>query len=175
MTRYPRKAFTSSPDYSGQRGRAATIPPAHQGFTLVEVLVAATVAAALMAIALPKFASYRLQAQIAQAVSDIRSVDLAIQIYRRQNNTLPINLADLGVPINPDPWGRPYGYLKIEGDLIALTQAKKDLFHVPINSDYDLYSRGVDGATSSIVILPACQDDIIRANKGGYVGLASDY
>ena len=88
MTRYQRNALMSSPDYSGKPGRAATTAPAHQGFTLVEVLVAATVAAALMAIALPKFASYRLQAQIAQAVSEIRSVDLAIQIYRRQNNTL---------------------------------------------------------------------------------------
>jgi len=175
MIRYPRKAFTSSPDNCVKPGRAVRTLPAHQGFTLVEVLVAATVVAALLAIALPKFASYRLQAQIAQAVSDLRSVDLAIQIYRRQNNTLPNNLSNLGIPITPDPWGRPYEYLKIEGDPIALTNAKKDLFHVPINSDFDLYSKGVDGATSSIIVLPASQDDIIRANKGGYVGLASDY
>jgi general secretion pathway protein G len=147
----------------------------HHGFTVIELLVAATVAVTLMAIALPKFARYRLQAQIAQAVSDIRSVDLAIQIYRRQNNVLPNNLSDLGVPLTPDPWGRAYQYLKIEGDLLALAVAKKDLFHVPLNSDYDLYSRGADGATSSVVILPVAQDDIIRANKGGYVGLASDY
>jgi general secretion pathway protein G len=154
---------------------AGAKPLGHQGLTIVELMVAATVAAALMAIALPKFASYRLQAQIAQAVSDVRSVDLAIQIYRRQNNALPNTLSELGAPIKPDPWGRPYEYLKIEGDVIALTMAKKDLFHVPLNSDYDLYSRGVDGATSSIIVLPASQDDIIRANKGGYVGLSSDY
>jgi general secretion pathway protein G len=141
----------------------------------VEVMIAATIVVALTAITLPKFASYRLQAQIAQAVSDVRSLDLAIQIYRRQNHTLPVSLLDLGISIKPDPWGRPYEYLKIEGDLLALTKAKKDLFHVPINSDLDLFSRGADGATSSVVILPASQDDILRANGGGYVGLASEY
>jgi general secretion pathway protein G len=138
-------------------------------------MIAVTVVAALTAIAVPQFASYRLHAQIAQAVSDIRSVDLAIQIYRRQNHSLPATLSDLGGFIKPDPWGRPYEYLKIEGDLLALTKAKKDLFHVPINSDFDLFSRGLDGATSSVVILPASQDDIIRANGGGYVGLGSEY
>jgi general secretion pathway protein G len=175
MTRRRCQAIATSAENSVKPAATITAPVAAQGFTLLELLVAATVAAALLAIAIPKFASYRLQAQIAQAVSDIRSVDLAIQIYRRQNNALPNALSDLGVPLNADPWGRPYEYLKIEGDLIALAMAKKDLFHVPLNSDYDLYSRGADGATASIVILPASQDDIIRANKGGYVGLGSDY
>jgi general secretion pathway protein G len=175
MTRLRHKATVSPAENHARPAGAVKTPLAIVGFALVELLVAATVAAALLAIALPKFASYRLQAQIAQAVSDIRSIDLAIQIYRRQNNTLPNALSDLGVPVNSDPWGRPYEYLKIEGDILALAMAKKDLFHVPLNSDYDLYTRGADGATASIVVLPASQDDIIRANKGGYVGLGSDY
>ncbi len=146
-----------------------------QGFTLVELLIAIAVLAALIAIAVPRYQSYRTQAQIAAAISDIRSIDLTIQIYKRQNNALPASLTDLGATIPSDPWGRAYVYLKIEGDPLALLSARKDLFNVPINSDFDLYSTGADGATNSVLTFPVSQDDIIRANDGRYVGLGSDY
>lgn len=175
MNRRLRQAFASAAGDYAKPEFFVTALSSPRAFTLVEVLIAMTVIAALMAIAVPKFASYRLHAQIAQSEADVRSIDLAIQIYRRQNNVLPANLSDLGIIISPDPWGRVYEYLKIEGDLAALAFAKKDLFHVPLNSDFDLYSKGVDGATESVVILPASQDDVIRANNGGYFGLGSNY
>jgi len=149
--------------------------PRVQGFTLIELLVATTVLAALFAIALPAFQSYRTQAQKAAAISDIRRIDLTIQIYKRQNNALPTSLTNLGTTIPSDPWGRAYVYLKIEGDPLALLNARKDLFNVPLNADFDLYSKGADGATLSILTAPVSQDDIIRANDGRYVGLGSDY
>ncbi|MEE8106831.1 MAG: prepilin-type N-terminal cleavage/methylation domain-containing protein [Planctomycetota bacterium] len=54
-------------------------------------------------------------------------------------------------------------------------QARKDHFLVPLNSDYDLYSKGPDGKSSPPLTAEASRDDIIRANDGAYFGLASDY
>ena len=147
-----------------------------RGFTLIEIIITIAILGSLSAIAIPQFASYRYLAQIAQAVADIRKIDLAIRAYKSQNGDWPATLTDLGMSDLPtDPWKNAYSYLKIEGDLLALANARKDVFHVPINSDFDLYSKGSDGATLSLIMAPQSQDDIIRANDGRYVGLASEY
>jgi general secretion pathway protein G len=52
---------------------------------------------------------------------------------------------------------------------------RKDRNLVPLNSDYDLYSQGPDGNSVSPLTAAASQDDIIRANNGGFVGKAEDY
>ena len=74
-----------------------------------------------------------------------------------------------------DPWGRNYQYLLIEGNAKAKGQERKDKNLVPINSDFDLYSMGVDGKTSAPLTAKASQDDIVRANDVSYFGLASKY
>jgi general secretion pathway protein G len=53
--------------------------------------------------------------------------------------------------------------------------ARKDRFLVPINSDFDLYSMGVDGESVGPLTAIKSHDDIIRANDGGYYGLASNF
>ena len=52
---------------------------------------------------------------------------------------------------------------------------RKDRFLVPVNSDYDLYSKGQDRKSSTPFTAKASQDDIVRANDGAYVGLASEF
>jgi hypothetical protein len=52
---------------------------------------------------------------------------------------------------------------------------RKDHQLHPINCDYDLYSMGKDGKTAAPLTAKISQDDIIRANNGGYVGLVSNY
>ena len=54
-------------------------------------------------------------------------------------------------------------------------KAKRDRNLWPLNTDYDLYSLGADGKTSRLLSSPESQDDIIRANNGQFIGLASDY
>ena len=54
-------------------------------------------------------------------------------------------------------------------------QARKDRFLVPLNSDYDLYSMGADGKSSSPINAKNSLDDIIRASNGSYVGLAANF
>jgi len=73
-----------------------------------------------------------------------------------------------------DPWGNPYQYLNFD-NVNGQGQKKKDKFLVPLNSTYDLYSMGKDGNTSTALTANASQDDIVRANDGAFVGLASQY
>ena len=46
---------------------------------------------------------------------------------------------------------------------------------VPLNTDYDLYSVGADGESSGPLSASKSKDDVIRALKGGYIGLASNF
>jgi len=55
------------------------------------------------------------------------------------------------------------------------TQPRKDRFLVPINSDFDLYSMGKDRDTVAPLTAKVSQDDIVRANDGAFVGLASEF
>lgn len=147
-----------------------------RGFTLIEIIVAILVLASLIAIALPQFATYRTEAYYAQAYADIRKIDLAVRTYKAQNGDWPTDLTALAMADMPtDPWGRAYVYLKIEGVPSATGQARKDQFLVPLNSDFDVYSKGSNGTSTAPLASPHSQDDIIRANDGRYIGLASKY
>ena len=52
---------------------------------------------------------------------------------------------------------------------------RKDRFLHPINSDYDLYSMGKDGESVEPLTAKKSHDDVIRANDGGFVGLAVEF
>lgn len=53
--------------------------------------------------------------------------------------------------------------------------ARKDRFLVPINSDFDLYSMGKDGESVGPLTAKKSHDDVIRANDGGFYGLAANF
>jgi general secretion pathway protein G len=46
---------------------------------------------------------------------------------------------------------------------------------VPLNTDYDLYSRGKDGKSQPSITNALSLDDVIRANDGAFLGLAAKY
>ena len=52
---------------------------------------------------------------------------------------------------------------------------RKDRFLHPINSDYDLYSMGKDGESVEPLTAKKSHDDVIRANDGSFVGLATEF
>ncbi|NOT29692.1 MAG: prepilin-type N-terminal cleavage/methylation domain-containing protein [Planctomycetes bacterium] len=52
---------------------------------------------------------------------------------------------------------------------------RKDRFVVPINTWFDLYSMGPDGKSTPPLTASASLDDVIVANDGDYIGLASQY
>lgn len=134
------------------------------------------IVAILAAIAMPLFAHYREKAQIAVAISGIKVIEQAVNLYFSDKDDYPDSLADVGLANLKDPWGNPYQYLKIYGlGKKATGKARKDRFLVPINTDFDLYSMGPDGASTSPLTAKASRDDIIRANDGGYIGTAAGY
>jgi len=52
---------------------------------------------------------------------------------------------------------------------------RQDRHMLPLNTDFDLFSLGPDHATSISLGEPAGLDDVIRANNGGFFGVAADY
>ena len=146
------------------------------GFTLIEWLIALTLVATLAGIAIPAYTSYVNRANIAQAKTDIRTLELLIGGYEAKNGELPDSLGDIGHANFRDPWGNPYRYLRIAGaGLKGKGSLRKDRFLVPLNSDYDLYSIGKDGDSKAPLTAQVSRDDIIRANNGAFIGVAVDY
>lgn len=144
------------------------------GFTIVEVLIVVAIAGTLTAIAVPRYADYRERIKVAQAVADLRALSLLLNNYQLDARSYPPSLASVGNAGKLDPWGRPYVYLNLQ-DPKTKGQARKNKNLVPINSDYDLYSVGKDGASSGPLTAKASRDDVLRANDGAFIGLAREY
>ena len=148
-----------------------------RGFTLLELLIALAVLSLLSAMAVPAYDRYVERARIGQAVADIGQIDMEIEKFLARNFDYPASLADLpgGAPL--DPWGQPYQYLQIRNnDEPGLRgRLRKDRNLVPINSDYDLYSMGEDGATQPPLTARTSQDDVVRASDGVFVGVAEEF
>ncbi len=145
------------------------------GFSLVELLVAITVIAALTAIAVPRVESYRNDSRNVKAIADLHVLDSKINSFKMANETWPSSLSQIPQGNILDRWGHPYKYLQIEGNSKANAQVRKDKNLVPINSDFDLYSMGTDGKTAPPLTAASSRDDLVRASDGHYYGLASNY
>lgn len=160
---------------SRARGEAIDRGKSTRGFTFVELLIAASIAAILLAIAVPAYESSVQSARVKSAMGDIMKISTAIGQYETVNNfNPPPNLAAIGMDKMLDPWGRPYVYLSFTG-LKGTGPMRKDKNLVPINTKYDLYSLGADGQSKPPLSAPVSQDDVILGNDGNYIGLASNY
>lgn len=143
------------------------------GFTLIELLATMTIIGLLTALGIPKYAEAVDQARVARAIGDLR----AMAIELNSAPTLPGSLAGIRRGGRLDPWGQPYVYYPFPAGRGKAPPrgARKDRFLVPINSAYDLYSVGKDGASVAPLTAKASQDDVIVANDGGFIGLAKRY
>jgi general secretion pathway protein G len=144
-----------------------------RGLTLIELLIVLAVIGILASIGLLLYANFTEQARIARAVADIANLSSEILTFEATNERLPNTLTEIGRAALLDPWGRPYEYLNFS--LGALGQQRKDLALVPINTDFDLYSKGKDGLTQPPLTASTSRDDVVRASDGQYIGLASGY
>lgn len=152
------------------------------GFSFIEMLTAFTVMGILASIATRGTFSTIDQARIAKAIGDIKAIQTELNAYEAEGRPLPNALADLGRGAALDPWGRPYQYLPFPaGGGPAATACdtgafpggvRVDRFAVPVNCSFDLYSLGKDGVTAPDFSSGSAQDDIVRANDGGYIGTA---
>jgi general secretion pathway protein G len=128
----------------------------------------------LVAIAVPTYQNYQDRVRTFKAVADIRPIEALVLTYKAEERSLPASLAQVGAAGMRDPWGNPHQYTNLE-DTKGNGAARKNKNLVPINSDFDIYSMGKDGASVSPLTAKASRDDIVRANDGRFVGLASEY
>jgi len=151
------------------------MPPEQlRGYSLVELLIVVAIISIIAGIAIPSYREMVNNAQIVSAIADIKQISNEITLFRMTNKRYPASLQEVGLDGRLDPWGRPYVYLLIVG-LKNKGAVRKDHNLIPLNSDYDLYSCGRDGGSSSPITAKQSHDDIIRANNGGFIGLATNY
>ena len=146
-----------------------------RGFTLIELVLAVALVAMLAAMAVPAYSQFAERGRVSAAISDMGRIQLAVERFRLNNSDeLPATLSEVGLGDLRDPWGRPYAYLNIA---LAANPAllRKDKNLVPINTDFDLYSRGADGESQPPLNAGTSRDDIVRANNGAFMGKAEDY
>lgn len=155
--------------------RRISAPSRQRGMSLIEILIAMIVVGILATIAIPAYNDAIDRADNSQAIADISAMMQAIDRYYVKNNTYPLSLADIGFATRLDPWGSAYEYLRAEDAGTGGALLRKDKILKPVNTDYDLYSKGKDGDSRIPFTAQASRDDIVRCNNGRYIGLADDY
>ncbi len=147
-----------------------------RGFGLLDLMVTLMIASTLVALAIPAYDMFVSRAKVAKAIGDIGSLSIAIERFRLNNqDQIPNSLNDLNVDILVDPWGRAYEFLNIPAAGPGVGGLRKDGKLNPLNTDFDLYSRGKDGDSKGPLSAKASRDDIVRASDGAFIGLGEDY
>ena len=147
-----------------------------QGFGLIELLVVLVIAGLLLTLAVPAYNGYTERARVARAIGEIGAISLAIDRYRLHNDDqLPMALNQLQYDVTNDPSGRPYVYLNIPAAGLGAGGLRKDGKLNPLNTDFDLFSVGRDGAYAGPLSAKKSEDDVVRANNGAFIGLGRDY
>ena len=145
------------------------------GFTVLELMATIALLGLLAAMAIPAFNGYTERARINRAIGDVSRISVELYRWRTNSNgaSFPVNLAAAGITPGTDPWGNAYTYLRIEGSTVGERRKDRDLN--PVNTDFDLYSNGPDGASNKQFNGGAARDDIVRASNGAFIGIAEDY
>jgi len=150
------------------------------GFTILELVLAMSIIAVLGILVSTGVYSVIDRIKINNAQVDIYTIEVMITRYQSNNGELPMSLDETEAVGMIDPWERPYQFTNL-ADAPKTKKGKpkvehrKDKFLHPLNSDYDLYSKGKDGRSVAPLTSKLSRDDIIRANNGAFVGLAYQY
>lgn len=135
------------------------------GFTLVELLIVVAIVAIVAALSIPGYVTFIKNAQYSRAMQEIRLIEAEIYDYQITQGNPPPNLAAINRSTLLDPWGNPYEYNP--------APARRYAFD-PLNTDFDLYSKGYDGLTADLVhVLGAGgpgSDDMVRGANGAFLG-----
>ena len=144
-----------------------------RGLTLVELVIVVAIIATLTAIAVAVYSNVTERSKVAKAIADLQVMDGEIAAFEGENGRLPGSLAEINRGSLLDPWGNPYQYFEFSTGPTG--DRRKDHALVPINTTYDLYSKGRDGQSAPALTASSSRDDVVRANDGGFYGLASTY
>lgn len=140
---------------------------------MLEVCVVVAIIGILAAIAIPSMFHYIHKARVTRTIAEMKSIEQSLINYSLSNGQFPESLDAVGCGDLTDCWGNPYQYTRVAGNPVG--KLRKNKYLVPVNTDFDLYSRGKDGKSVSPFTAKASRDDVVRANNGGYFGLVEYY
>ncbi len=146
----------------------------NRAFTVIEIAVAVMIASLVFATAAPAIIKFVDIVKTEEAEEGIEDLIADIDQFLIDNGRLPVDLVEVFGQVPIDPWGNPYQYLNFD-NVKGKGKKRKDKNLVPINTDYDFYSMGPDGKSTSPLTASISRDDIIRARDGAYIGVAEDY
>lgn len=91
-----------------------------RGFTLIELLVVIAIIGLLSTIVVTSLVPVRRKARDAKRVSDVKSLELALEVYFDSNRIYPSALSDLAPTylsaVPTDPLGQSYAYFRCNND-----------------------------------------------------------
>jgi len=145
-----------------------------RAFSLIETLLVCALLSTLASISAGIYVAALKTARITRAIGDLHALDIDIREFHLRHDRYPTTLTEARPIVPNDPWGRPYVYTDLS-QKGGKGKARKDGKLNPINSDFDLYSVGEDGLTTTPLKPPQSRDDVIRARDGAFLGLASDF
>jgi len=98
--------------------RAPTRARDRQGYTVLELMLVIALVGVVAGVAIVKYLGYVEKARVARAVAEILSISRSIEALVSDDEAqLPASLAEVGAGHMLDPWGNPYQYLKLFGEL----------------------------------------------------------
>lgn len=159
---------------TNKRIHVRSLDKMQSGLTLIELMIVVAIIGVLASIALPAYQDYTEKAKVNQAVSDIAAIAVLAEAYWNDVRAYPANLADIGADGMTDPWGNAYQYTNLYNKK-GKGGNRKDKNLNPLNSDFDLFSMGKNGTFKTQISNKESLDDVIRANDGKFIDLASKY
>ncbi len=128
-----------------RRGRIA--------FTLIELLIVVAIIAILAAIAVPNFLEAQTRAKVSRAKSDMRSLAVAVESYRVDNNRYATPSNDMGVQVVGIDWFETRLSTHVTTPVAYISTPPEDPFHRAENyekssqyhymtRDYEVWATG---------------------------------
>lgn len=99
---------------------------------------------------------------VARALAGAVTTSVAREVSEAEVSALAASLAAVGSPT-------------IFAGVSTEVTRRRDRYMFPLNTDYDLFSLGPNAQTTVSLGESLGQDDVIRANNGGFFGTASEY